>query len=150
MLNIKEIKELITIVEKSELTVFELTQGDVRLVLKKGGALPAAAAPVRTEAAVVMPAALPAASAPVLPADDGAAVVTSPVIGTFYRAAEPGAEPYVGKGSVVKPGDVLGIVEVMKLFNEVKAESAGTIEDILAEDGQMVEYGQPLFRIQKA
>lgn len=150
MLNIKEIKELITIVEKSELTVFELTQGDVRLVLKKGGALTAAAAPVRTESAAVRPAAMPAASAPVLPADDGAAVVTSPVIGTFYRAAEPGAEPYVGKGSVVKPGDVLGIVEVMKLFNEVKAESAGTIEDILAEDGQMVEYGQPLFRIQKA
>ena len=149
-MNIKEIKELITIVEKSGLTTFELTQGDVRLVLKKEGAQPTTAAPAAAKPAVLMPDAAPPAPVPILPADDGAAVVTSPVIGTFYRAAEPGAEPYASKGSVVKTGDVLGIVEVMKLFNEVKAESAGTIEEVLAEDGQMVEYGQPLFRIKKA
>jgi acetyl-CoA carboxylase biotin carboxyl carrier protein len=79
-----------------------------------------------------------------------AAVVTieAPMVGTFYRASSPGAEPYVGEGDVVKEGQILCIIEAMKLMNEIEARTAGRIVKILAENGQPVEYGQPLFHVE--
>ena len=148
MMNINEIKEIMDRVEQSSFREFELEIDGVRLVLKKGqdadGPVPAAV-PVRPNPS---DAAVPAAD--ILAGDDGVVEVTSPVLGTFYRAPEPGAAPYVSVGDSVVSGSVLGMVEVMKLFNEVRSDVAGEVIEILVGDGEMVEYGQPLLRLKKA
>ena len=150
MMNINEIKEIMDRVEQSSFREFELEIDGVRLVLKKGqdAAEPVPAAipvPVRPDPS---DAAVPAAD--ILAGDDGVVEVTSPVLGTFYRAPEPGAAPYVSVGDSVVSGSVLGMVEVMKLFNEVRSDVAGEVIEILVGDGEMVEYGQPLLRLKKA
>ena len=150
MMNINEIKEIMDRVEQSSFREFELEIDGVRLVLKKGqdadGPVPAAIpVPVRPDPS---DAAVPAAD--ILAGDDGVVEVTSPVLGTFYRAPEPEAAPYVSVGDSVVSGSVLGMVEVMKLFNEVRSDVAGEVTEILVGDGEMVEYGQPLLRLKKA
>jgi len=90
----------------------------------------------------------PAAAAPAAPAAPAGHAVKSPMVGTFYRASSPGAKPFVEVGSQVKVGDTICIIEAMKILNEIEADKAGTITQILCENGQPVEYGQPLFVIE--
>ena len=144
-----KIKELIEAVSKSNLTRFELEDGSLKLSMRtdKDGKNVILTAP---ESAVAVPA-VQTAAAQSAPAAEKAPVegkvVTSPVVGTFYCAPSEGADPYVKVGDVVKKGQVLGIVEAMKLMNEIESEYDGEIKEILVENEQMVEYGQPMFVI---
>ncbi|VUZ26787.1 Biotin carboxyl carrier protein of acetyl-CoA carboxylase [uncultured Comamonas sp.] len=152
-MDLRKLKTLIDLVSESNVSELEITEaeGKVRIV-KSAGVVQqfVAAAPV---AAAPAPAAAPAA-APVaeLPAPAAAAVtghqVKSPMVGTFYRASSPGAKPFIEIGAQVKEGDVLCIIEAMKILNEIEADKSGTVTRVLAENGQAVEYGQPLFVIE--
>jgi acetyl-CoA carboxylase biotin carboxyl carrier protein len=106
-----------------------------------------AAAPVVVAAPAAPAAPAPAPAAPE-PAEDVGHRITSPMVGTFYRAASPGAKPFVDVGSTVQQGDRLCIIEAMKILNEIEADQSGVIKAVLANDGQAVEYGQPLFVIE--
>lgn len=136
-----EIVTLMEAVSKYGMTSFELEEGGTRLVLEKKAeqALaikPSAADFVGDQAEEMKPAS----------ADFGT-VVVSPLVGTFYSASSPEAEPFVKAGDSVKKGQVLGIIEAMKLMNEIEAECDGVVDEIFVQNEQMVEYGQPLFRI---
>ncbi len=151
-MDLRKLKTLIDLVSESNVSELEITEaeGKVRIV-KSGGAVVQqfVAAPVQAAAAPVAPA--PAAAAvPALeaaPAQTGH-VVKSPMVGTFYRASSPGAKAFVEVGSQVKEGDTICIIEAMKILNEIEADKSGTITRILGENGQAVEYGQPLFVIE--
>ena len=144
-----KIKELIEAVSKSNLTRFEMEEGNLEISMRtdKDGKNVILTSP---ESAVAVPA-VPAAAAQSAPAvkEEPASgnVVKSPLVGTFYCAPSEGADPYVKVGDVVKKGQVLGIVEAMKLMNEIESEFDGEVVEILVENEQMVEYGQPLFVI---
>jgi acetyl-CoA carboxylase biotin carboxyl carrier protein len=99
-------------------------------------------------AAAAVPAPAAAAAAPAAPAQPQGHVVKSPMVGTFYRSSSPGAAPFVEVGAQVKEGDTICIIEAMKILNEIEADKSGTITQILGENGQAVEYGQPLFIIE--
>jgi acetyl-CoA carboxylase biotin carboxyl carrier protein len=157
-MDLRKLKTLIDLVSDSNVSELEITEaeGKVRIV-KGGGAVvqgypmpvapmpaPVAAAPVAAPA-VAAPA---AAAAPAVPAAPAGHTVKSPMVGTFYRSASPGAKPFIEVGSVVKEGDTLCIIEAMKILNEIEADKAGTVTQILGENGQAVEYGQPLFVIE--
>ena len=133
----QEIFELMARFDQSGLTTLKVTRKDFTLELGKGGAV-AAAAPV---ASVAAPA--PAASAPVV--EEGL-WVTAPLVGTFYAAPAPGAEPYVKAGQKVSKGDTLCLVEAMKTMNEIKAPCDCVVEAVLAQDGELVSFGQNLIR----
>ena len=152
-MDLRKLKKLIDLVEESGITELEVTEGEekVRIVKQSGGA----AAPT-----YVLPASAPIGApqpkrSSVDLDDEGededdlpaGQVVKSPMVGTFYRAASPGSDPFVEVGSTVKVGDTLCIVEAMKLLNEIETEYAGTIKAILVDNGQPVEYGEPLFII---
>jgi acetyl-CoA carboxylase biotin carboxyl carrier protein len=153
-MDLRKLKTLIDLVAESDIAELEVTEGESKVRIVKSSAasqhqvvmMPqsmGAAAP-----AMPAPAAAPAVAAP---AAEAAAptghVVKSPMVGTFYRAAAPGAAPFVDVGSTVKEGDTLCIIEAMKLLNEIDADASGVIQQILVENGQPVEYGQPLFII---
>ena len=155
-MNQKELKELIEFLIEKDIAEFELERGDVKVKIKRAGehtivhsaaeprfyAVPPAPAP-----AVAAPSA-PAAAAPVTPApEEGLHTVKSPIVGTFYEAPSPGAPPFVKAGDVVEVGQVLCIVEAMKLLNEIESDVAGEIVKKLATNGQPIEYGQELFVI---
>jgi acetyl-CoA carboxylase biotin carboxyl carrier protein len=150
-MDLRKLKTLIDLVSESSISELEITEaeGKVRIV-KAGhpmvGAMPvagAAAAPaVLAPAAAAAPAAVPAAVAAELPE---AKVIKSPMVGTFYRSASPGAKAFVDVGSTVKAGEPVCIIEAMKIMNEIEADLGGTIARILCENGQAVEFGQPLF-----
>ena len=151
-MDLRKLKTLIDLVSESNVSELEITEaeGKVRIV-KGGGAVvqqfvpaPAQAAPA---AAAAAPAAAPAAQEAAAPAQTGH-VVKSPMVGTFYRAASPGAKAFVEVGSQVKEGETVCIIEAMKILNEIEADKSGTITRILGENGQAVEYGQPLFVIE--
>ena len=159
-MDLRKLKTLIDLVSESNVSELEITEaeGKVRIV-KSSGAPVVMATPVATTPAVVaapvaaMPAPVAAAPAPATadaaPAADTAShVVKSPMVGTFYRSASPGAKPFIELGSVVKEGDTICIIEAMKILNEIEADKSGTITQILAENGQAVEYGAPLFVIE--
>ncbi|WP_287983968.1 acetyl-CoA carboxylase biotin carboxyl carrier protein, partial [Diaphorobacter sp.] len=143
------------LVSESNVSELEFTEaeGKVRIV-KSGGAVVQqfVAAPVQTPMAAAPVAAAPTAPVAELPAPAAAApsghIVKSPMVGTFYRASSPGAKPFVEVGSKVKEGDTVCIVEAMKILNEIEADKSGTVTRILGENGQAVEYGQPLFVIE--
>lgn len=149
----KKIAELAKILKDNGLTKLDLTEGDNRLVLE------AVSAPVAP--AVVMPAAVPVEAVPVAAAEAPAAPAApaapeedlyeqkTPLVGTVYMAPQAGAAPYVSVGDHVAAGDTVCIVESMKMFNEIAAECSGTIEEICVNNGQIVEYGQVLFRIRE-
>ena len=161
-MNQKEIKELIEFLIEKDVTEFELERGDVKLRVKRGQevhmvsaptAVPVMAAP-HPVAMPGAPAAAPASSsapsaAPAAPAAEEEALhtVKSPIVGTFYEAPSPGSPPFIKVGDHVNLGQVLCIVEAMKLMNEIEADAAGEIVKILVNNGQPVEYGQPLFAI---
>ncbi len=151
-MDLRKLKKLIDLVEESGIAELEITEGEekVRITRTHAGGQVMYAPPVQQVAAAPAPAAAPAASAP--PAAPEAAVpeghaVKSPMVGTFYRAPSPGAKPFVEVGQSVNPGDTLCIIEAMKLLNEIEADQAGVIKAILVENGQPVEYGEPLFII---
>ena len=155
-MDLRKLKTLIDLVSESNVSELEITEaeGKVRIVKSAGAVMSAPVAmaqPVAT-APVVMtpPAAAPAAVEVPVAASAAPAghTVKSPMVGTFYRASSPGAAPFVQIGSVVKEGDTLCIVEAMKILNEIESDKAGTVTQILCENGQAVEYGQPLFIIE--
>ena len=148
----RKLKTLIDLVSESNVSELEITEaeGKVRIV-KSGGAVvqqyvpaPMQQAPAPAQAAAAPVAELPA-PAPVAPAGH---VVKSPMVGTFYRSSSPGAKAFVEIGSQVKEGETICIIEAMKILNEIEADKSGTVTRILGENGQAVEYGQPLFVIE--
>ncbi len=152
-MDLRKLKTLIDLVSESNVSELEITEAEGKVRIVKAGttvvqqvmAAPMQAAPVA--AAVPAAAAAPEAAAPA-PAEPAGHVVKSPMVGTFYRASSPGAKPFVEVGSQVKEGETLCIVEAMKILNEIEADKAGTVTRILGENGQAVEYGQPLFVIE--
>jgi acetyl-CoA carboxylase biotin carboxyl carrier protein len=166
-LDVNEIKELLRAVAESDVTEFEFEREGARLRLRRGRvaaelALGQAASPAPPAIAGVEPAAAPSVAAAGLPSeaqahpevpavarpeDDGLAFVKSPIVGTFYRAPDPNAPPFVSVGDRVRAGQVLCIVEAMKLMNEIESEIGGEIVQVLAENGQPVQFGDELFVI---
>jgi len=147
----KELRELIEVISRSNFATFELEREGFRLKLVKGdpgaAAAPNAQLPaVETQNAVTAAPAVSAAAPPVEPAD-GSYEVISPIVGTFYRAPSPDSPPFVEVGSAVKKGQVLCIVEAMKLMNEIEAEIDGEVTEVAVANGQPVEYGEVLFRL---
>lgn len=152
-MDLRKIKKLIDLLEESNLAELEIKEGEevVRLsrVPKGGVAVAAAPAPVAVAPAPAAPAAAPAAAAPEPAADalPEGTVVKAPMVGTFYTASTPGAPAFVKVGQQVKAGETLGIIEAMKMFNQIEAEVAGTVKAILVENGQPVEFDEPMFVI---
>lgn len=157
-MDLRKLKTLIDLVAESDISELEVTEGESKVRIVKSGAATShsqvvmmpAAAPAPAVATPAAPAAAPVAAAPAAPAAPEAPaghVVKSPMVGTFYRSSAPGAAPFVDVGASVKEGDTLCIIEAMKLLNEIDADASGTIKQILVENGQPVEFGQPLFII---
>ena len=154
-MDLRKLKTLIDLVSESNVSELEITEaeGKVRIV-KSGGAAAVAPVVAYAPAPVAMPAVVAAPAGAAMPAAEAAPaaptghVVKSPMVGTFYRASSPGAKPFVEVGSTVKEGEAVCIVEAMKILNEIEADKSGTITQILVENGQPVEYGQPLFVIE--
>ncbi|HZW20092.1 acetyl-CoA carboxylase biotin carboxyl carrier protein [Noviherbaspirillum sp.] len=155
-MDLRKLKTLIDLVAESDIAELEVTEGESKVRIVKSSGTPQnqvvmmpqsmpqtvsapAAAPVGT------PAAAPAA--PAAPAEPEGHVVKSPMVGTFYRASAPGNPPFVEVGATVKEGDTLCIIEAMKLLNEIDADVSGVVKQVLVENGQPVEFGQPLFVI---
>jgi acetyl-CoA carboxylase biotin carboxyl carrier protein len=159
----EDVKKLVQLVEKSDVTHIEWEKGPEKVVIKRGNSAPAPAAPLHAVAhaapvaapiAALAPipvgAAAPAAGAPKADpkaADKPGVVVSSPFVGTFYRAPSPESPPFVEVGAKVKKGQTLCIVEAMKLMNEIEAETDGTVAEIFVQNATPVEFGEPLFRI---
>jgi acetyl-CoA carboxylase biotin carboxyl carrier protein len=152
-MDLRKLKTLIDLVSESNVSELEITEADGKVRIVKAGATPivVAAQPMVQQAAPVMAAAPGAAAAPAAapeaPQETGH-VVKSPMVGTFYRASSPGAKAFADVGDVVKAGQPVCIIEAMKIMNEIEADQDGTITKILVENGQPVEYGQPLFIIE--
>lgn len=163
-MNQKELKELIEFLIEKDIAEFELERGDVKVRIKRAGehtvvhsqaeprfyAVPAAPAPAVELGAVPVagaPAAAPPAAAAAPAPEEGLHKVKSPIVGTYYEAPSPGAPPFVKPGDSVEVGQVLCIVEAMKLLNEIESDVAGEIVKSLANNGQPIEYGQELFVI---
>jgi acetyl-CoA carboxylase biotin carboxyl carrier protein len=148
-MDLRKLKTLIELVETSGIAELEIQEGEERVRITR------ALAPIHasTLPGMALPVAAPepprpvAAPEPARPSEPEGHIVKSPMVGTFYRAASPGANPFVGVGDSVKEGDTLCIVEAMKLMNEIESDAAGVIKAVLVENGQPVEFGQPLFVI---
>jgi len=160
-LDLKQIKQIIDLMTRSELTEFAVEEEGFKFKIRRGAnGLPvvsssgASAAPV-AEAAYTAPAPVAApvavqAAAPAVPADDANIIyVKSPMVGTFYRSGSPESKPYAEKGAKVTETSVVCIIEAMKIMNEIQAEVKGTVIEVLVENGQPVEYGQKLFKLTK-
>lgn len=151
-MDLRKLKTLIDLVSESNVSELEITEaeGKVRIVKSPGaGAMVPAVA--YAPAAMQMAPAPAVQAAPVVVAEAAAPaghIVKSPMVGTYYRSSSPGAKPFVEVGSVVKEGDAICIVEAMKILNEIDADKSGTVTQILVDNGQPVEYGQPLFVIE--
>ena len=153
-MDLRKLKTLIDLVSESNVSELEITEAEGKVRIVKSGAAVVqqfVAAPVQAPVAAAAPVAAPVAELPA-PAAAAAAptghVVKSPMVGTFYRAPSPGAKPFVEVGSQVKEGETICIIEAMKILNEIEADKSGTVTRILGENGQAVEYGQPLFVIE--
>jgi acetyl-CoA carboxylase biotin carboxyl carrier protein len=151
-MDLRKLKTLIDLVSESNVSELEITEaeGKVRIVKGGGAQVQYAVAPAMTMAAPALPAAAaqPAAAAPAVAEVPAGHMVKSPMVGTFYRSSSPGAKPFVEVGSQVKEGETICIIEAMKILNEIESDKSGTITKILCENGQAVEYGQPLFVIE--
>ena len=152
-MNLRQIRELVRLLESSGLSVLEIEENDLRVRLEKGQTA-GIAQPVPAAFPQAAPSALPAQAAPApAPVADGTVdfnrlkEVKSPLVGIFYAAPSPGAEPFAGVGSRVKKGDVLCVVEAMKLMNEITADADGEVIDVCVQNGQVVEFGQILFKL---
>ena len=148
-MDLKKVKELIDLMKENDLVELEIAEDHFKVHLKRPGAdapvmhqVPMAAMPV---AGAALPASEAAAGAEAK--DDGLVNIVSPIVGTFYQAPSPDSDPYVNTGDKVGADTVVCIVEAMKVMNEVKAETSGTVVEICCKDGQAVEYGQVLFKV---
>ena len=153
-MDIDRVKSVIELMREHDLNEFAIEEPDFKLTLKRGGAAPAVMmaapsmmAPAMAPAAAPAPAAVPAA--PATAADDSLTPIPSPLVGTFYRAGSPDADPFVSVGSRVNKDTVVCIIEAMKVMNEIKAETSGVIKKILVENATAVQFGQPMFLIEK-
>ena len=153
-MDIDRIKTVIDLMREHELNEFAIEEPDFKLTLKRGGAAPAMMMAPQMMAPAMAPAAAPAAApapaAPAASADDGLTPIPSPLVGTFYRAGSPDADPFVAVGSRVNKDTVVCIIEAMKVMNEIKAETSGVIKKILVENATAVQFGQPMFLIEKS
>lgn len=151
-MDIAQIRKLIKLIQSTDITEIELSEGDhsVRISRQQSGAVITTAAPAPQTFASAAPAAAPTADAPAAVEESTENQVTSPMVGTFYRSPSPDADSFVSEGSRVKKGDILCIIEAMKLMNEIEAEYDGVVERVLVENASPVEYGQALFVITPA
>ncbi|GAB2877955.1 MULTISPECIES: acetyl-CoA carboxylase biotin carboxyl carrier protein [Microvirgula] len=151
-MDLRKLKKLIDLVEESGIAELEVTEGEEKVRITRvqaGNTVSYAAPPMAMQAPA--PAAAPVAAAPVVeakPVVDDTKLIKSPMVGTFYRSSSPGSKPFLEVGQTVNVGDTLCIIEAMKLMNEIEADRSGVIKSILAENGQPVEYGEPLFVIE--
>jgi acetyl-CoA carboxylase biotin carboxyl carrier protein len=153
----EDVREILRIIDESQLDELRIDMPDFRLHVRRGGAPPPAAAeaaPIAERrdapvpAAAAAPAPEPAAGATA--SANGAPTIDAPMLGTFYRASAPGEQPFVDVGSKVDADTVVCLIEVMKMMNSVKAGVAGTVVEVCAANAQLVEYGEPLFRVEPA
>jgi acetyl-CoA carboxylase biotin carboxyl carrier protein len=152
-MDLRKLKKLIELVEEYNITELEITEGEEKVRISKSVTLTQATAamvqqspaPVKVDPAISSTSESDTPDEPGLPAGH---IVKSPMVGTFYRASAPGAKPFVEIGQSIKTGDTLCIIEAMKLLNEIEADRDGKIKAILPENGQPVEYGEPLFIIE--
>jgi len=149
--DVRKIRRLVELMKEHELSEIDLRQQDMRIQLRRGGPevanpvmVPPAAAP---PPASIPPAAKPAAAAKVEPVEEHLAVIKSPIVGTFYTAPDPESPPYVKVGDHVGPETTVCLVEAMKVFNEIPAELSGKIVAVLVENGEPVEFGQAMFKV---
>lgn len=142
-MDLRKLKKLIDLVQESGISELEVTEGEEKVkIVKSGGSGVAYAAPAPAPVMAVPLSPAPAAAA--APAEIPGHVVKSPMVGTFYRSASPGAKAFVEVGDTVKSGDTICIIEAMKLLNEIECDKDGVVKAILVENGQPVEYGEPL------
>ncbi|MDP8219689.1 MAG: acetyl-CoA carboxylase biotin carboxyl carrier protein [Candidatus Theseobacter exili] len=155
-MNLKEIREIIKLMDENEIREFEMERDGVRLKLSRGYQAVQEIVPVKSVVAEPVNVAAstaseePTSSAVEMKKEEGLEDIVSPMVGTFYTAPSPDSPPYAKEGDRVSIDDVVCIVEAMKVMNEIKAEVSGVIAEIMVENGQSVEYGQPLFRVRKA
>jgi acetyl-CoA carboxylase biotin carboxyl carrier protein len=151
-MDLRKLKKLIDLVQESGIAELEITEGEEKVKIVKGGGMSVSQAPL-APAPPPTPAQPPAggapASAPVAQPEAGQEghVVKAPMVGTFYRSASPDAKPFIEVGQPIKEGQTICIIEAMKLMNEIESDASGVVKAILVENGQPVEYGQPLFII---
>lgn len=149
-MDLRKLKKLIDLVQESGIAELEITEGEEKVRISRAGTAVQTAVMTMPQATTMMAAAPAAAAAPAVieaPAEPEGHVVKSPMVGTFYRSSAPAAKPFVEIGQSVNAGDTLCIIEAMKLLNEIEADQGGVIKSVLVENGQPVEYGQPLFLI---
>jgi acetyl-CoA carboxylase biotin carboxyl carrier protein len=152
-MDLRKLKKLIDLVQESGIAELEITEGEEKVKIVKGGVVavsqtPLAASPPPAPAAEARGAAPAAAAAAAEPAaGQEGHVLKAPMVGTFYRSSSPDAKPFVEVGQTVKEGQTICIIEAMKLMNEIEVDASGVVKAILVENGQPVEYGQPLFII---
>jgi len=149
-MDLRKLKKLIDLVQESGIAELEITEGEEKVRISRAGNTVQTAAmtmPQATSMTAAAPATAASAAAPETPAEPEGHVVKSHMVGTFYRSSAPGAKPFVEIGQSVNTGDTLCIIEAMKLLNEIEADQGGLIKSVLVENGQPVEYGQPLFLI---
>ena len=149
-MDLRKLKTLIDLVSESNISELEITEADGKVRIVKAD-LAAPAPVVHYAAPPVLPQPAQAATAPPPapePAVETRHVVKSPMVGTFYRSASPGAEPFAEVGTIVKEGQAICIIEAMKIMNEIEADKGGIVREILCENGQAVEFGQPLFIVE--
>ena len=150
-MDLRKLKTLIDLVSESNVSELEITEaeGKVRIVKGPVGGPVAVAAPAMVAASTAAVSAAPLATAPAeVPPPASGHIVKSPMVGTLYTASSPEAKPFVQVGSVVKEGDTICIIEAMKILNEIEADKSGTVTRVMVDNGQAVEYGQPLFMIE--
>jgi len=142
-MDLRKLKKLIDLVQESGISELEVTEGEEKVkIVKSGGAGTSYVSPASTPSAVTP--AEPTPDATSAPAEHQGHLVKSPMVGTFYRSPSPGAKPFVEVGDTVKSGDVVCIIEAMKLLNEIECDKDGVIKAVLVDNGQPVEYGEPL------
>ena len=147
-MDLRKLKKLIDLVQESGIAELEITEGEEKVKIVKGGVVSvsqAPAAPAPASAAPALPAQAAPAPAPQPDAGQEGHVVKAPMVGTFYRSPSPDAKAFVEVGQSIKEGQTICIIEAMKLMNEIESDASGVVKAILVENGQPVEYGQPLF-----
>ena len=147
-MDIRKVKKLIELLEESDIAEIEIHEGEESVRISRASSLagPMFAAPTGIPAAA-MPAAAPVPVEPAAPKEPEGHIIRSPMVGTFYRAPSPGAKPFVVEGQAVSTGETLCIIEAMKILNQIESDKSGKVLEILVENGQPVEYNEPLFVI---
>lgn len=147
-MDLRKLKTLIDLVAESDIAELEVTEGESKVrIVKSSGAAQNQVVMMQPQQSMPQTVSAPVAAPPAAPVEVEGVIVKSPMVGTFYRASAPGNPAFVEVGATVKEGDTLCIIEAMKLLNEIDADASGVIKQILVENGQPVEFGQPLFVI---